>query len=76
MLENQEIVAAIVGGIGAIAAAIVAGLRMFFKKLETYLLELKPNSGKSLKDQINRLESQHEKLSNRIDDIWKHLSEG
>lgn len=73
---NAEIVAAIAAGIGTITAAVAAGLRVLFNRLEKMLAEFKPNGGSSLKDQMNRLETQHNKLSSRIDDIWKHLSEG
>jgi hypothetical protein len=32
--------------------------------------ELKPNSGSSLKDQVSRLEVQHEKLEVKVDKIY------
>ena len=32
--------------------------------------ELKPNSGSSLKDQVSRLEVQHEKLEIKVDKIY------
>lgn len=33
--------------------------------------ELKPNSGSSLKDQVSRLETQHEKLDAKVDLIYQ-----
>jgi hypothetical protein len=64
---DPEIVAAIVAGIGTIGAAIVAGIKMFFNRIERYLIELKPNHGSSIKDQVSRLEK-------RVDDIYKILA--
>jgi hypothetical protein len=64
---DQEIIAAIVALIGAVSAAIVWGIRLLFKKLSTFLSELKPNGGSSMKDQVNRLEL-------RIDQIYQILA--
>lgn len=66
-MNNPEVVAAIVSAIGAVGAAIVAGIRMVFKRIETFLTELKPNGGSSIKDQVNRLEAQHQKLDEKVD---------
>lgn len=66
-MNNPEVVAAIVSAIGAVGAAIVAGIRMVFKRIETFLAELKPNGGSSIKDQVNRLEAQHQKLDEKVD---------
>jgi hypothetical protein len=38
-----------------------------------YFAELKPNGGSSIKDQVNRLEKQHEKLDNKVDKIYDIL---
>lgn len=38
-----------------------------------YFAELKPNGGSSLKDQVNRLEKQHEKLESKVDKIYDVL---
>jgi len=58
--------------ITAIASAIVVVLTAFFGfskwVIKTFLHELKPNGGSSIKDQVNRLE-------NRIDDIYQILAE-
>ena len=65
-MNNPEIVAAIVSMIGAVGAALVAGIRMLFKKIEAYLTELKPNGGSSLKDQVNRLEKSYKDLNEQM----------
>jgi hypothetical protein len=42
---------------------LLAGLELRVKSLvKTYLSELKPNSGSSIKDQINRLESRQSEI--------------
>lgn len=47
--------------------ALLAGLELRVKALvKTYLIELKPNSGSSIKDQINRLEA-------RQSEIYEHI---
>jgi hypothetical protein len=47
-------------GISAILTSLLVGLRWVIK---SYLAELKPNGGASIKDQINRLEK-------RVDDLF------
>ena len=47
-------------GVCAIATSILVGLRWVIK---SYLQELKPNGGSSMKDQLNRLEQ-------RVDDLY------
>jgi hypothetical protein len=43
--------------------ALLAGLEMRVRSLvKTYLIELKPNSGSSIKDQINRLENRQSEI--------------
>lgn len=58
--------------ITALGSAIVVVLGAFFGfskwMIKTFLHELKPNGGSSLKDQVNRLEQ-------RVDDIYKLLAE-
>ena len=51
-------------GACAIASSILLGLRWVIK---SYLVELKPNSGSSMKDQLNRLEA-------RVDDLFMLIS--
>jgi flagellar hook-associated protein FlgK len=65
-MNNPEIIAAIVSMIGAVGAALVAGIRMLFKKIEEYLKELRPNGGSSIKDQVNRLEGKFTDLNNQM----------
>lgn len=36
--------------------------------------EFKPNGGSSLKDQVNRLELQHENLNRKVDEIYDLLT--
>ena len=51
-------------GACAIASSILLVLRWVIK---SYLVELKPNSGSSMKDQLNRLEA-------RVDDLFILIS--
>jgi len=51
-------------GISAILTSILVGLRWVIK---SYLAELRPNGGSSIKDQINRLEK-------RVDDLFILIS--
>jgi len=51
-------------GACAIASSILLALRWVIK---SYLIELKPNSGSSMKDQLNRLEA-------RVDDLFMLIS--
>ena len=67
MLES--IVAIAVGVISILGSlAIVVG-----HLVKHYFAELKPNGGSSLKDQVNRLEAQHEKLDAKVDKIYDIL---
>ena len=51
-------------GVCAIASTLLLALRWVIK---SYLQELKPNGGSSMKDQLNRLES-------RVDDLFMLIS--
>jgi hypothetical protein len=51
-------------GVCAISTSLLLGLRWVIK---SYLQELKPNSGSSIKDQITRLEQ-------RVDDLFVLMS--
>jgi hypothetical protein len=51
-------------GVSAISTSLLVGLRWVIK---SYLNELKPNGGSSIKDQINRLEQ-------RVDDLFALMS--
>jgi hypothetical protein len=55
---------AIASGVCAVSGSLFMGLRWVIK---SYLAELKPNSGTSMKDQITRLEQ-------RVDDLFVLIS--
>ena len=58
--------AAITVSILTIIAGITGGIKWLVKH---YLQELKPNGGSSIKDQVNRLESQYIRLEDKFDKI-------
>jgi hypothetical protein len=58
-------------GVCAVSTSILVGLRFLIK---SYLSELKPNSGSSIKDQISRLETQSLQLQQRVDDLFVLIS--
>ena len=62
MTPNEIIGLAV--GVCAIATSLLVGLRWVIK---SYLQELKPNGGSSMKDQLNRLEA-------RVDDLFILIS--
>jgi len=62
-MTPNDWVALAVGGC-AIASSLLLALRWVIK---SYLAELKPNGGASMKDQINRLEK-------RVDDLFLLIS--
>jgi hypothetical protein len=62
-MTANDWVALAVGGC-AIASSLLLALRWVIK---SYLAELKPNGGASMKDQINRLEK-------RVDDLFVLIS--
>jgi hypothetical protein len=66
---TPEIVTAIVAGITSIVGAFVWGIRLLFTKLASYLSELKPNGGSSIKDQVNRLEVSYDKLDDKVEKL-------
>jgi hypothetical protein len=55
---------AIAVGVCAVCSSLLLGLRWVIK---SYLAELKPNGGSSMKDSINRLEK-------RVDDLFLLIS--
>ena len=55
---------AIAVGVCAVLTSLLVGLRWVIK---SYLAELRPNGGSSIKDQINRLEK-------RVDDLFILIS--
>ena len=49
---------------------VAGGIRWLVKH---YLNELKPNSGSSLKDSVNRLEEDHKRLADKVDHLYEIL---
>jgi hypothetical protein len=68
---NAESWVGITVGVCAIFTSFLMGLRWVIK---SYLQELKPNSGSSIKDQISRLETQSLQLQQRVDDLFVLIS--
>ena len=68
---NAESWVGITVGVCAIFTSLLMGLRWVIK---SYLQELKPNSGSSIKDQISRLETQSLQLQQRVDDLFVLIS--
>jgi hypothetical protein len=64
--------AALTVSILTIIAAFATSVKWLVKH---YLSELKPNSGTSLKDQVNRLEKQYDKLDNKITNVYDLIIE-
>lgn len=60
--------------VGAVITVVASGVRWLVKHyFEEIKKELKPNSGSSLKDQVTRLEAQHQKLEQKIDNIYDKI---
>jgi len=60
-------------GAGAIAvlSSVLIGLRFLVKG---WLNELRPNSGTSIKDAINRIDERSSRLEQRVDDLFILIS--
>lgn len=54
----------------SILAIVGGGIRWLVKH---YLNELKPNSGSSLKDSVDRLEEDHKRLGDKVDHLYEIL---
>lgn len=81
VLDTVNLIFAIIVSAGTIITTTALGVRWLVKH---YLAELKPNSGSSMKDQINRLEARMdkndtmrketyykvEKLESKVDDLY------
>ncbi len=81
VLDTLNLVLAIIISAGTIITSSALGVRWLVKH---YLTELKPNSGSSMKDQVNRLEARMdksdtlrketylkvEKLEQKVDDLY------
>jgi len=70
ILTALSIIALTVGGIRWF---IQAEIKVLSTELKEDLSELKPNSGSSMKDQVNRLEQKSEKLEEKIDGLYNIL---
>jgi hypothetical protein len=69
-MSMLESLVAISVGIISIIGSLAFGIKWLVKH---YFAELKPNGGSSIKDQVNRLEKQHEKLEAKVDKIYDIL---
>ena len=58
-------------GICAVLTSMFMALRWVIK---SYLAELKPNGGSSIKDTVSRLELQSSRLEQRVDDLFVLIS--
>ncbi len=62
--------AAICVAVGTLIGFLVTGVRFLVK---SYLSELKPNGGSSVKDKVNEITFKVERLEARIDEIYRLL---
>lgn len=62
----------LLGAVATLITALAAGIRFIVK---SYLKELKPNGGSSLRDEQNRQGEAIQRLENRIDSIYEMLLE-
>ena len=69
MTPNDWVALAV--GVCAVLTSLLVGLRWVIK---SYLAELKPNGGSSIKDTISRLEQQSSRLEKRVDDLFVLIS--
>ena len=58
-------------GVCSIATALLLALRWVIK---SFLSELRPNSGSSIKDAINRIDERSSRLEKRVDDLFTIIS--
>ena len=58
-------------GVCAISTSLFMGVRFLIK---SYLSELKPNSGSSLADAVNRIDQRSSRLEQRVDDLFTIIS--
>jgi uncharacterized iron-regulated membrane protein len=66
---------AIITGISGIIYKLYSTFVKFVKEeIQEVTKEFKPNGGSSLKDQVNRLESQHETLNQKVNEIYDLLT--
>lgn len=62
--------AAICVAVGTLIGFLITGVRFLVK---SYLSELKPNGGSSVKDKVNEITFKVERLEARIDEIYRLL---
>lgn len=75
-VEITNMLLGVIVSIGTIISITALGIRWLVKHyFEEIKKELKPNSGSSIKDQINRLETQHGKLESKLDDLYDKFIE-
>jgi uncharacterized iron-regulated membrane protein len=66
---------AIITGVSGIIYKVHQGFMKFIKdEIQEVTKEFKPNGGSSLKDQVNRLETNHSNLSQKVDEIYDLLT--
>jgi hypothetical protein len=58
-------------GVTAVLSGVLVGLRFLVKG---WLNELRPNSGTSIKDAINRIDERSSRLEQRVDDLFILIS--
>ena len=58
-------------GVIAVLSSVLVGLRFLVKG---WLNELRPNSGTSIKDAINRIDERSSRLEKRVDDLFVLIS--
>ena len=58
-------------GVCAVVTSLLVGLRWVIK---SYLVELKVNSGLSMKDAINRIDERSSRLEMRVDELFTIIS--
>lgn len=77
VFSSPEVVTAIAAGVTAIVAALTYAIKLVAKQMATFIAELKPNGGSSIKDQVTRLEVQfkamekhQEKIDSKLDKLY------
>jgi hypothetical protein len=69
-------IAALIVSILTIVAFVVGSIKWLTKHyFDEIRAEFKPNGGSSLRDQVNRLESNHARLENKLDNVTSMLVE-
>jgi hypothetical protein len=65
----------IISGLGGFIYWLNKKFTKFVKdEIQEVTKEFKPNGGSSLKDQVNRLETQHDSLTQKVDEIYDILT--